>query len=509
VQLERSTVHAVLSATAFGVHGLVTLALIPILIAAYDPVGFGLISLARLLLPVGILAILDLGLAEITTQIVARARGSNDWTEARGQLGLCVAIALGVGIPAGVLLILVGQLGLQLFGVPADLHAEFTRMLWASGVLMPWLFLSLVIEGYSKGAEDFQLLRMVEIGAALGYAVLALAAVYTRSGMEMVHYAFLATMALRPLALLPRCVSRRIGLARWSGADRQFVLQRAALFFKGKFVGISAGQLPAMLVAAFFGPASLAMLEVVQKIPGFAKNIFSVTLGVLVPVAMRIDVQGKSDRFARMGRRSLALASFFFLPPIVALMALSERVLAHWLGAQFTHLWPWLAVAAVWPMTAIVLQCTQSILLGRVSFLEASLRLTLRLTLVSLALSLALAPFLKEMGFVLGIALAGTLFLGPFMKLFAVEAGVPVRDSLRLYGGLAGTSAGLGVLFWGLSTWLPGNLVVTLLLLGGYLAVAWGIGYLQLAEDYRSAVRRVLRSVAGMSTFNRQSRSET
>jgi hypothetical protein len=110
---------------------------------------------------------------------------------------------------------------------------------------------------------------------------------------------------------------------------------------------------------------------------------------------------------------------------------------------------------------------------------------------------------------VLGISLAGALFLAPFIRLFAAETGVAARDAIRLYGGMAASTLAVGAVALALSWWLPKTVLVTLVLLVAYFASAWAVCYLQLGEDYRSAVRRVLKSVVGMSTFSRHSRSET
>ena len=55
---------------------------------------FGLIVLARLLLPSGLLAIIDFGLPEVTTQVVARAREHRDWAVAGSQLLLLTIVSV-------------------------------------------------------------------------------------------------------------------------------------------------------------------------------------------------------------------------------------------------------------------------------------------------------------------------------------------------------------------------------------------------------------------------------
>lgn len=78
--------NTLISGTAFVLVGFVHLLIIPVLVRGYGLTEFGLITLARVLLPNGLLAMADCGVMENTMINVARARASQDWSVASQQL---------------------------------------------------------------------------------------------------------------------------------------------------------------------------------------------------------------------------------------------------------------------------------------------------------------------------------------------------------------------------------------------------------------------------------------
>jgi O-antigen/teichoic acid export membrane protein len=87
--------NTVVSAGAFLLISMLSLLIVPIIVRTWGLAEFGLIAVARALLPVGALAVLDLGVSEITTQAVARARVNSDWGAANGRI-LCTMLMASV-----------------------------------------------------------------------------------------------------------------------------------------------------------------------------------------------------------------------------------------------------------------------------------------------------------------------------------------------------------------------------------------------------------------------------
>ena len=64
------------------------------IIRTWGVTEFGLIVITRLLLPTGMMAVLDLGLSEVATQAVARAREHRDWDLASRQLSFLTVLSI-------------------------------------------------------------------------------------------------------------------------------------------------------------------------------------------------------------------------------------------------------------------------------------------------------------------------------------------------------------------------------------------------------------------------------
>src|SRR5258708_37139969 len=95
--IKRLIQNTVISVAAFGAAALLGLIVIPVIIRTWGVTEFGLIVITRLLLPSGMTAVLDLGLSEVATQAVARAREHRDWGLAGRQPSV---LTVGSALPA-------------------------------------------------------------------------------------------------------------------------------------------------------------------------------------------------------------------------------------------------------------------------------------------------------------------------------------------------------------------------------------------------------------------------
>ena len=151
--IKRLIQNTIISTVAFGAAAVLGLIVIPVIIRTWGVTEFGLIVLTRLLLPTGMMAVLDLGLSEVATQVVARAREHRDWNLAGRQLSfltvlsvlltLTLSAAIWLGAPALTLLMKVD---------PAHL-AKFTAILRYTAIANLVLIPALVWEGIIRDSN--------------------------------------------------------------------------------------------------------------------------------------------------------------------------------------------------------------------------------------------------------------------------------------------------------------------------------------------------------------------
>ena len=155
----------------------------------------GLIVLARAFLPSGFLALVDLGVSEITTQAVARGRGG-DWAVASEKVSLLDRHRGATGIASGMVLWICAAPLAMIFKVAPDEAKAFVSILSVTAFVLPIAFLGLVAEGTLKGFEEYGWLRLTEVGSNALYVAAVYVAVWRDAPFEWIAYSYLATVVV-------------------------------------------------------------------------------------------------------------------------------------------------------------------------------------------------------------------------------------------------------------------------------------------------------------------------
>lgn len=404
--IKRLIQNTVISAFAFGVAALLGLAVIPLIIRTWGVTEFGLIVISRLLLPSGMMAVLDLGLSEVATQVVARAREHRDWKQASRQIAFLGAASLALTLILSAAIWLATPLLVIAMKVDA-MHLEaFTRIMhytaFANLVFVP----ALVWEGIVKGFERYNLLRTAEVTSTAAYVGLTFAASWTAAGFEVVAYVYLATLVARAavigIAAFVALRHKHVRLLPWTPDIRQDVLHRCLLLLQGKLMGGIAGPLQPFLVGLLFGPKAVGTYDALVRLSRVSKVVVSLLTSALLPVASRLDERGSATSFQRLGDLGLVMMPMFVVPPLAATAILSPEIMNIWIG-------PLLAPYAFWMgLSFLVPICAQYVAIGSLIFLtrpEVQARLN-RLMAIQLliwaAVSAATLHLFAERALILG-----------------------------------------------------------------------------------------------------------
>lgn len=490
-----------LSALAFGINGLIALALVPVLVASYGIAAFGLVVLSRTLLPTGALGALDFGMAETATQSVGRARGSGDWSRASQEIGFLLALAAAIGLLAAGTLAAAAPRVADLFHVDAAHRESFAAILVATAAALVVFFPGLVAEGVVKGFERFGVLRGVEVLATLLYAGASVAAVLAGLSYAAVAYAFLGAIAARYLVLgtVAAAAMRAVGMrpAPWGRQAREEMTRRSLLMFHGKVLGALQMPVPPLVIGALVGPAGVGIYEVVTRLPRFLKSTLSLLASAVLPVAARLEGRGASDRLGRLAEKSFWLVPYATFPVLFAAGGLARPILSVWVGPELAAYWPWLAVMLVFPVLNICLTFSQSMLQVRADYIAASNRISTLGIAVQYAVSFALVKPLGSMSFVLGIALASAAVFPFQLRLIARALELdpaPLWSALlpQAAVALAAAALGLAASFAISAISLPALAAI----FGALLVACWAAAYgLFLGDNARALLGRLASSL--------------
>lgn len=417
---------------AYAAISLVGLLLAPVFIASFGLSGYGQILLARVFLPSAAFGLLDLGVGENTTRIVASARAHNQWGQAGRGIGLILMIALAMSAIAGTALALLAPQIAAWMSIADTEQAGFVVVLLATASVLPVLFLSLVAEGVLKGFEAFKKLRSCEVVSAVSYASMSLVAIGLGKGPNVMSLALLAGLIIRTAmatwwawGLLRKQGFR---LHRADAATQQDILAWSGTMLFSKLIGTVQTQVQNPLLGILVGPTAVGMFDAIVRLPRFVKSIFSLISATVMPMAARLRAQEDHEATRRLARTGMLGAFIVCTPPAVMAGIYSYSILDAWMGQRVATFWVWQAAMFVVPVVNVVTSFGSSILLSdRVAAISLN-RLSFVQVVLQIGLSLALLPWLQPWSFALG-QIVSVLLLIPFQLRL-------IRRHLGLEGGM-------------------------------------------------------------------------
>lgn len=428
-QLFRNTV---ISGGSLFLTSLMMLLVSPLIVRHWGLTEYGLIGLSRTFL-LGFSGSLDLGVAEIVTMSIARARQNDNWSVASSHLSLALWITCGVG--TAVALILIGLSRYPEFFLKGELAyaPDLMLILVISAFANMATFPGLIADGILKGVERFGTLRSVELSQTLVYVAGVVVAAFANAPYIVIVYIAIGTIVFGSAtkAVIAWRIGSHIGLKLTASVSRDARLEvgnRAWLITQSKLVGAAQGPLLPVLLSWLFGPRAVGVYDLLLRLPRAAKTILALLNVALLPVSTRIEEADATEQRRRLGRIGTILLPAITVPPLVICAALSRPILHVWIGTQAVDFWPWMAAMFTIPI------CAQYVSFGGVMALSHSVTLRklnrisiLQLIIIAITV-IALARLLQERAFMLGQALAWAISLPIQLVVLTAALGLPLKS---------------------------------------------------------------------------------
>jgi O-antigen/teichoic acid export membrane protein len=491
--IKRLIQNTIISTAAFGAAAVLGLIVIPVIIHTWGVTEFGLLVLARLLLPTGMMAVLDLGLSEVATQVVARAREHRDWDLAGRQLSFLIALSVLLALILSAAT-WVGAPYLTIAMKVDPSHVKrFIEILRYTALGDLILIPALVWEGVVKGFERYNLLRISELTSTVAYVALTIYASKVPTAFDIVAYIYLATLVARALAVLIAAITalktKNTRFATWTAVIRSELLHRCMLLLQGKLIGGIFGPIQPFAIGLLLGPVAVGTYDALVRLSRVSKIVVSLLTTALLPVASRLDERGSSTSFQRLGELGLVMLPMFTVPPLAAAAVLSSSIMQMWIGPQLVPYALWMGLSFLIPISA------QYLAIGSVIFLtrtEVQWRLNLLLGLqlaIWAAVSAATLDLLSERALILG-QVAGTMAVLPWQIGTLRRALNLDPQHFRRALGTQGTILAIGsILLSILVGYIQFNSVIKLALaMGMFCLITWVAQYFLVLEDRHRAV---------------------
>jgi O-antigen/teichoic acid export membrane protein len=502
--IKRLIQNTIISTVAFGAAAILGLIVIPVIIRTWGVTEFGLIVITRLLLPSGMMAVLDLGLSEVATQVVARAREHRDWNLVGRQLSFLTVLSILLAVVLSGSIWLGAPYLTVLMKVDAAHVDRFTEILHYTTLANLVLVPALVWEGTVKGFERYNLLRISEFASTLAYVVLTVWASTVSASFEIVAYIYLATLVIRALAVLAATITalttKGARFAVWTIQIRRELLHRCLLFLQGRLFGGITGPIQPLVAGLFFGPMGVGTYDALVRLARVAKIVVSLLTSALLPVASRLDERGSSTTFERLGELGLIMLPMFTLPPLAAAAILSPEILQMWIG-------PLLAPYALWMGLSFVIPiCAQYLAIGNVIFLtrpgvQARLNWLLSLQLLIWAVvAAATLGFFAERSLILGQAVGSLVVLPWQIGTLRRALNLEQRSFLRSLGTQAIILIIGSILLWFLAGYIRVDSLIKLALVAGTFCLAsWVAQYFLVLDARHRAVFPAIGHLMGLA----------
>ena len=447
------------------VDGAVRFLTVPLVLAYFGRADFGLIALAFSMQ--AFLAVADFGFSMNAIRRLSGLLKDQDYAQVDALARAAAFFYACVGSVNLVLLLVVGWYGAAWFELSPHHAEQFFWMMAALGLS------SAVGWAFSIHRQILQAAGLVGWDEAinLGGTLAMLLATWATLQFEFspaVYFALVLLPAWIPIMLRARKVVRmvprlRIGfVADW---QRFKPLVGTSLWLFVLMAGeLIANHVRPLMLAREAGLEQVAEFRVLQQIAGFALLLLSGVMSVVYPTIARLDAanaQARIDAVLTVGSRLLLWGHIGLL---VTMAFLSELILRAYVGAEFVHLAPALAIWLV-SLVAYHNSILSSLVIARGSLAPITIG-----AVVNALASLVLLQLLAAEHGVFAAVWAYTTYLGAqlaVMYLIAAPmagAGSGLRLALRvltvpLASGLVCASVAVLVVSSGGQSWWYGALI--------------------------------------------------
>ena len=316
------------------VVGVVTL---PIALRGLGAERFGLWVLLQTLSAVsGWLSLADLGLRAAVVREVAHAQGRGDPAAADRIAGTATRVYGALAVVVALVTIVIGHTLLpDWFGTPSDLHDDFrSATLWFSAQIAAELMLvaaQALIEGSQRVAVARGVHALRATAIAFGVSIAA-----TRSGSLGTVAAVSAAVTCFSAAIA-WLLAFRLTTTRprgWSSSVARQLVRYGSQIGAINATGVLHRTMDRIVIAAIYGPAAVALVEIATQIA----NGVSIALSVAYPLtatASWVDGRGDRDGLRRLLVRGTKLTLLATLPATAIGTILAANVVEVWMGARW------------------------------------------------------------------------------------------------------------------------------------------------------------------------------
>jgi O-antigen/teichoic acid export membrane protein len=355
--------------SAFSINAAIGLAAISIIIDAYGLEGYGILVLARQLLPIGLVGFFLAGLPEATSRYVASSIAETKVQIAGNMVKIALVCAIAIGI---VVLLLISTLASSIITILAIQEKDvesFKIIIYLTAISLPLHFAGDILRGALEGLGRFDEVRTVEVFGNLVFLVTVIVMPALGLGITEVIIGFVIVGNARSILYFFLAGSKfrfSLSLGKSEFGDAKPLLQHAMAFFTSKLYGAALNHAPTVIVTYLTSNTmSAGALDVVMKIPRIIKTGCGMFGNVLLPYSAKADALGNDLSISRV-IRSGTMALVALTAPLIFIVGIFNRELINnWIGAEYIDIEMWFAYALFYPVLISTVSIGNTMLAAR------------------------------------------------------------------------------------------------------------------------------------------------
>jgi len=414
------------------VVALLAVVLTPYFLRRLGPAEYGVWLLALgLTFGSGYLGLADLGLQQAGVRMVASARSRNDVPEISRVISTMAVLFLAVGLVLAVVLAMSAHVLTSVFSLPPALVSTARTVFALVGLQIALDLPGASLLALIEGAQRYALLRSVEVGSRLAWAVGAVAVVAQGRGVVAMAVVSLvvAVAGLIVSFLAARRIEPNLSLT-FRNAGRETlgeVLRQGSPLIALRVLSVVYRQMDRAIGGVVVGAVAVARYEVAYKIHATAAIALSIAPSAILPAAAYLGAQDDRSKLRRLYLQGTKYAVALCVPVAVAGLIFARALLRTWVGAPYESLTSITRLFLLYPVFVSVHVIGVTMLVG-IRRTRGVLVLSAISIVVNLIVSVALAPSRGISGVVIGTLVGYAVVWLPYLHLIFREFDVGLRE---------------------------------------------------------------------------------
>lgn len=360
--------NSILNLSSFAIVGIVNIVQVSLIVSNYGVEEYGIVVFFKLMLPTGILALLDFGVSESVTRYVSYNRDNSSILPSYIYLSIIVIVLVSL-----VVSIVFMQYGSRIIDYINSDNLSSTEAIefiveWIS-YMIAILYIGVIYESILKGMTDFAVIRGTEIVSSLVNTLGVFIISMSDGKIKDIILMLLVVLVARYFIIAMYSHKKYTNLFRFDfSIDRGLLsdyFSHCKQVFFSKVISLIPNYFAQVLITMTSGVENLGIYDVIMKIPKMIKTVIGKLNSVIFPYISRMYGGDKSSEVPGLVLRVCMYQAYVFVPVLLLLWINADFIIDYWVGEELVKYTQWFKLMLVWVFLSIYVGVWSSVALSK------------------------------------------------------------------------------------------------------------------------------------------------